>query len=331
MLDAVRRRGGLLLRILFSALLLGVVLVYADVSEVLRAVRDGDWGWFAVGTALMAAAVAIGGIRWRVLLEGAGIGVARSRAIRVFAGAMILNNVLPTSVGGDALRTWLVGKESGRLLGAAAATIVDRVTGVVFLFVLGWAALAVDAESVPSSVVGVFAGVTLGLVAALAVAALAAAGVRPVLHRLPERVARLIREGWTTLRTWASSARLVASLVTLGFAYQVLAVLALVAVGKTVGLELSFALAAVSVSIVLVAMLIPVSIGGLGVREGGFVLILAQSDIDAARATLLSLLGALAIVLASGVVIAAAAGSEVLRARVDRARSPASERAAPGA
>lgn len=331
MSDAVRRRSGLLLRILVSVLLLGAVLWYVDAGELARTVRDGDWGWFVAAVALMAVASVVGGVRWRVLLEGAQIRVSRLRASRVFAASVVLNNVLPTSVGGDALRAWLVGKDSGRLLGAAAATIVDKVTALLCLFVLGWVALAVDAGSVPSSVIGVFAWVTAGLVAALAVAALAAAGVRPVLHRLPDGVAVMIREARTTLRGWAGSAKLVASLVGLGMAYQALAVLALIAVGKTVGVELSFSLAAVSASIVLVAMLIPVSIGGLGVREGGFVLLLAQADVDAAQATLISLLGAGAVVLAGAAVVAVAAAAEAVLAR-EKTRTPAPhERSAPGA
>lgn len=321
MFDAVPRRSALLLRILVSALLLGAVLAYADLDEVVRAVRDGDWGWFVAAIALMAVAVVVGALRWRVLLEGAEIAVTRLRASRVFATSLILNNVLPTSVGGDAVRAWLVGRESGRLVGAAAATIVDKVSGVTLLFVLAWVALALDSESVPGSLVGVFAWVTLGLVAAFVVGALVVAGVRPVLHRLPERLAVTIREAWTTFRAWTRSARLIVSLVGLGLAYQALAMAVLILVGKTIGLELSFALAAVCASVVLVAMLIPISIGGLGVREGGFVLLLAQADIGAAEATLLSLLSVAAILVASGAVITVASASEAIRARETAARA----------
>jgi uncharacterized protein (TIRG00374 family) len=323
--DLVRRQGGLLLRVVVSVLLLGAVLVYVDVAEMARTVRDGEWAWFLVAVALMAVAAVVGALRWRVLLAGALIPVSRLRASRVFSASLVLNNVLPTSVGGDALRAWLVGRESGRLLGAATATIVDKATGLLCLFAIGWLAVAVDAGSVPGSVLGVFAWVTAGLVAALVVAALVAAGVRPVLHRVPERLAGAIRETWATVRAWTGSARLVASVVGLGLAYQALAVLALVAVAKTVGVELSFALAAVSAAVVLVAMLVPVTIGGLGVREGGFVLLLGQADVDGASATLVSLLGAGAVVLGSAVVVGLTAAAEGLRAR--EAETPAAPHA----
>ncbi len=40
------------------------------------------------------------------------------------------------------------------------------------------------------------------------------------------------------------------------------------ALTRSVGLEMSFSLMAVSLTVILIAMLIPISIGGLGVREG---------------------------------------------------------------
>jgi uncharacterized membrane protein YbhN (UPF0104 family) len=301
----VGKRGALALRILVSAALLGAVLAYADVGDVAQAVRDGSWGWLVAALGLMAAAVVLGALRWWLLLEGAGIHVPARKSIRPFAMSSVLNILLPTAVAGDAVRTWVVGRESGRLLGAAAATVIDKLTALTCLVVVGWAAYVVDRESVPHSVIVAFGWLTGGLVAALALAGLAAAGVRPILHRLPERAAVMIRESWSIVRGWGGSPKLVGSVVALGLAYQALVVAVLVLVAKTVGVELGFALAAVSSAIVLVATLIPVSVGGLGIREGGFVLLLGQAGIGAADATLLSLLSATTVLLSSAAVVGA--------------------------
>jgi uncharacterized protein (TIRG00374 family) len=319
--DAPRRRGALALRILVSAALLGVVLLYADVGSVVDALRDADWSWYLGALGLMASACVVGALRWRVLLHEAGVDVSVLRAVRTFAGAFVLNNVLPTSVGGDALRTWLVGRESGRLVRAATATIVDKLTALFCLYVVAWVALALDGGSVPRSVAHLFGWLTLGLVVAFVVAVLAAVGVRPILRRLPDRVKPMIRDTWATLHTWGRSPRTIALVVTLGLVYQALAVLVVVLVGKTVGVELSFALAAVSTAVVLVAMLIPISIGGLGVREGGYVLLLGKAGIDAADATSLSLLSAVAMVLAGSAVVGGTVVWNAAQVRERRARA----------
>jgi glycosyltransferase 2 family protein len=304
--------------VLVSALLLGVVLAYANVDDVVSALRDGDWSWFVAGVVLMGLVAVVGGIRWQLLLKEAEVDVSSLRAVRAVGASLFLNNVLPTSFGGDAARAWLVGRETGRLLRSATATIVDKATLLGCLFLLAWIALAVDSASVPSSLVRTLIWVTIGLAGATVVAALTAAGVRPVVRRLPERLAALIREAWVTLRIWARSARLMGWLLALGLLYQGLAVLALVCVAKTVSVDLSFALAAVAAAIVVLAMLIPVSIGGLGVREGGFVLLLGEAGIDGADATVASLLSAAAILLSSAAVVGLTAAYD-LRVRAPKA------------
>ena len=316
--DVLRRRGGLLLRILISTALLAVVLAYADVGAVVDALRDADWSWFVVAVAVMAVAAVVGALRWRVLLHEAGVDVSVLRAVKTFAGALVLNNALPTAVGGDAVRTWFVGKESGKLVRAATATIVDKLTALFCLYAVAWAAFAVDRGAVPSSVVRALMWLTIGLLGALVIAVLAAAGVRPVVRRLPDRLQAMLRDTWLTLKTWGRSPRTIALVLALGLLYQVLIVLVLTTIGRTVGIELSFALAAVSTAIVLVAMLIPISVGGLGVREGGYVLLLGKAGTSAADATSLSLLSVVAIVLAGAGVVAATAGWEALQGREER-------------
>jgi glycosyltransferase 2 family protein len=304
--------------VLVSALLLGVVLVYANVDQVVSALRDGDWSWFAAAVALMGLVAVVGGIRWQLLLREAEVEVSSVRAVRAVGASLFLNNVLPTSFGGDAARAWLVGRESGRMLRSAAATVVDKATLLGCLFVLAWLALAVDSD-VPGSLVRVLTWVTIGLAVAAVVAALTAAGVRPVVRRLPERLAAMIFEAWFTVRLWVRSGRLIASVFALGVLYQALAVLALVCVGKTVSVDLSFALAAVVAAVVVVAMLIPVSIGGLGVREGGFVLLLGEAGVDSADATVVSLLSAATILISSAAVVGITAAYD-LRLREPKAR-----------
>jgi glycosyltransferase 2 family protein len=303
--ESGRRRVALALRVLVSAALLAAVLLYADVGDVLAAVRDGHWGWFAVALAVMAGSIVLGSFRWWLLLEGAGIHVPARESIRPFAMSFVLNIILPTAVAGDAVRTWVVGRRSGRFLGAAAATVVDRLTALVCLFAVGWAAYAVDRGAVPDSVVVAFAWVSAGLAVALVLGVMAALGVRPLVHRLPERVEGMVRESWRIVRVWAGSRQLVLTVVVLGLAYQVLVVTVFVLVAKTVGIDLPFALAAVTAPIVVLATLIPVSVGGLGIREGGFVILLGQAGIDAADATLASLLSAMTVLIASAAVAGA--------------------------
>ena len=91
----------------------------------------------------------------------------------------------------------------------------------------------------------------------------------------------MIREAWATFRVWARSGRLIGWLSGSGCCTRGSRCSLWCASARPLAVDLSFTLAAVTAAIVVVATLIPVSIGGLGIREGGFVLLLGEAGIDA--------------------------------------------------
>jgi hypothetical protein len=68
---------------------------------------------------------------------------------------------------------------------------------------------------------------------------------------------------------------------------------------RAIDLDLSFSLLAVVSPLVIVATLIPISIAGFGVREGGYVALLATAGVSAPDATLLSLLSVATLAIAT--------------------------------
>jgi glycosyltransferase 2 family protein len=291
--------GSVWFRALVTAVLLGLVLARVDFSAAASSLADAQWEWFVAATALMAVAILVGGARWYLLLRAAEIAAPRRAAMRAFSLAYFFNTVLPTSVGGDAVRAWIVGRPSGQLVSAATSVVIDKLTALVCLFVVASAALLLDPSSVPSAVAGSFVWTTLLFAGVLAVFAAAAAGSARLARRLPGRVEAAAEQAWVALHGWMRSVRLILLVFGLGVAYQLMGIGVLVLLAKAIGFDLPFALAAVAAAVVLVAMLLPISIGGFGVREAAFVVLLGEAGITTTDATLLSLLSALVILLAS--------------------------------
>jgi glycosyltransferase 2 family protein len=304
--------GSVWFRALVTVLLLGLVLTQIDFSAAWSSLAHAEWKWFVAAVALMAAAIVVGGARWYLLLRATSIDVSRRTAIRAFSLAYFFNTVLPTSVGGDAVRAWIVGRPSGQVVLAATSVVLDKLTALVCLFVFAWAALLVDSSSVPSAVAHSFFWTTLLFFAATAVFAAAAAGSARLVRRLPERLRSAAEPAGRALHTWTRSPRLLLWVFALGIVYQLMGVGVLVLLADAIGFDLSLALAAVSAAIILVAMLVPISIGGFGVREAGFVVLLGEAGISATDATLLSLLSAVVILLASLLILAPLAAGPTL-------------------
>jgi uncharacterized protein (TIRG00374 family) len=290
-----------LFRGLGTATLLGVVLTQFDFSKAGRTLADADWGWFAAAVAVTAVAIIIAGVRWWLLLHAAGIPTSRRNAVRLFSLSVLLNSVLPTAVGGDAVRIWIAGRESRRYVAVTTSVLLDKVTAMACLFVVAGIALLVDFSPVPGEVAVVFAWTAAVFAGGLLAAAVAAVASTRLRDRLPERVRMAAGQVAVALRGLVGEPRLLVWITALGISYQVLTIGALTLLAKSLGFELAYSLAAVSVAVVVVAMLIPVSIGGFGVREGGFVLLLGKAGIGATDATLLSLLSVLVLILGGAV------------------------------
>ena len=107
--------------------------------------------------------------------------------------------------------------------------------------------------------------------------------------RVPDRLRGVLGEMWAPLRTLASDRPLIARVTALGLAYQALILLSVWCAARSIELEREFTLIAVAVPQVLVLTLVPVSVAGFGVREGGFAVLLGTAGVSATDATLLSL------------------------------------------
>jgi uncharacterized membrane protein YbhN (UPF0104 family) len=294
-----RAAGSFWLRAAVTLALLGVVALQVDWRVAAHRLGTGEWGWFAAAVGLLVAALGVGAMRWHVLLHGAGIGSALPRTLRAYSIGIFSNNFLPTSFGGDAARAWIVGRSGPRLVRALTSVAVDRMSGLACLVLVGWVALAFDPGDVPRSLTfGLLAATAAGTIAA-GVLVLAFRGGRGLARRLPRRVRAWGRESHDTLAAYARDRRLVWTTLALGVAFQALTVTAVWFLARSIELDLAFGLVAVTVPLVLVVTLVPISIAGFGLREGGFVVLLAKAGVGATDATLLSLLSVAALAVSS--------------------------------
>ncbi len=102
-----------------------------DPGELWRQVVNADKLLLAVGAVLYAAAVALSGLKWGVLLRAAGIRVRLSRLMAYQWMAEFFNNFLPAQVGGDVMRGYSLASDTHRTADAAASVLIDRFIGLL--------------------------------------------------------------------------------------------------------------------------------------------------------------------------------------------------------
>jgi uncharacterized membrane protein YbhN (UPF0104 family) len=286
-------------RAVVSVGLLVLVSSRVDWQLAARTLSDGHWGWAVGAVFLLALAQWVGAVRWHGLVVGAGVSVGLWAAARAYLIGVFLNNFLFTSFGGDAARTWLVGRSERRFARVLISVAVDRASALGCLVVIAWAAIALNASAVPLPLMTGLAALTI--VGALLTGLLVALARFPrgLSTPMPAVVARAAGEARTAVDAYRGKWRLAAQAFVLGCVFQLLGLGATWMLARSIELPLPFALAAAVVPLVLLVMLVPVSVAGWGVREGGFVGFLAVAGVGATDALLLSLLSATALAVAS--------------------------------
>jgi uncharacterized protein (TIRG00374 family) len=287
------RRGGKLLRAGGSAALLSFIAWKTDWAQVAHAFARLDIIPWLLGVFLYAATQVLSSIRWQIIAGPLGFRRPLRHYISFYFIGMFFNLVLPTSVGGDVVRALYLDGRSGRRLDAFLSVFVDRLSGLLVLIAMACVAAALCPldlpQWIPWSVWSIGLCAALGLAGLLMLAArrVRAGSRQPSLPRRPrkDRLDRFLAQLPTVL---AMALRPVP--LTLSLCVQVANVALVWLVGLALDAPVPAAYYWILVPLVTLMTLVPISLNGMGVREGGTVLLLAPLGVPAATALSLSFL-----------------------------------------
>ncbi len=287
-------------RLALTAGLLGIVASHIDWTLMGERLRHGHPLDFVGAVTLVLVALVIGAYRWWRLLRKANVPLGVSALARIYAVSTFSNTFLPTTVGGDVTRALLVVRRGPLLTRVAITVMVDRLGGLVGLLGMAWVAFAFQSAVVPNGAQVFLAWLTAAvLVGSLLLVAALFRGSRLVRALIPQRLLSTARQSRSLLQSYARDPLTLVVLIASSLLFQALISLQLVMLARAIDVHLSFATAAVALALVTVVTLIPVSIGGFGVREGSYVVLLGGASIAATDATLISVLSVATLFLAS--------------------------------
>lgn len=280
----VRPPWGAWLRLLAAAGLLVVLFAVVDTGAWWATVRTLDPWIFVIGVGLYVAAQLLSAWRWSCVSAALKLPAAYPQLARWYFVGMFFNLFLPTGFGGDAVKTWTQGRAADGRYGTAAASVLwERATGLAGLAMLAGAA----AWFVPGSA---FAWPWRAGMIVLGVTGVVATFVVPRLAGQLGRLRPKLGRAFGPLALLAGRPGLGLMLLLLSLLVQALNVGLVVLLARGLGLELPVATLALAYGWITLATVLPLTLNGIGVREGGFVLLLAASGAPAAAGLALGLL-----------------------------------------
>jgi uncharacterized membrane protein YbhN (UPF0104 family) len=124
------------IKILISAALLYFALRKANFSDLASRINIASLGWIGMAIAVTFLQIFVGVLRWREISAECGAPLALRQAMRFNLIGTFFNQTLPSSIGGDAVRLWLVARGGAGWRAATYSIFVDRAIGLIALAII---------------------------------------------------------------------------------------------------------------------------------------------------------------------------------------------------
>jgi len=288
--DAGKRRGaGIALRVLLSGGILALLLFVVPWEQVRAAAAQMTILLYLMALAAYLGGHAVGAGKWRMVLGASGGGELLSvrDTVGCYSSGLFANLFLPTVVGGDVLRAALAARALGRpeavVLGSLADRLID--TAALGLLIAGGVAFAgaeVAGWARPLTGMAVLVVIGTGFLVLPLV-------LRRPLARWPLRFRRRIGRALVALRHLGRRPRAAVLALALSLIMQSVFVVVSARLGHAVGADAPLWVWFVVWPLAKAAGMLPVSLGGLGVRDAALTSLLLPFGVPAAYGLVASL------------------------------------------
>ena len=275
--------------IVLSAAAIAYLVWKVELGTTIDVLADTNLAWFALAAAIMVLTIPVLALRWGWLLGAHAIHERVPWLTRAYFVAYTAGQVLPTSLGGDAVRVVeTTRRHPGRATVITGTVLLERGVGAAATVALGALGFLVSIGEYDVSAylwlegVFVFGTLALGFL-------FFARSARPLLRRTQPLLTRLrlekpLRHFYESVHHYRSRPHLLGKVVAVSFAVQAVRILAIWACARAVGIDLDPRIYYVFGPLLFLVMLVPFTLNGLAVREAFFVSFLGSVGVGADQA-----------------------------------------------
>jgi len=288
----------LLMKVLVSVGLLVFFFTRIHIERFFHTFASADFSYIALALVVYFLSQFLSTLRWEVLARPLGFKKPFMVFLNFYLIGMFFNLFAPGTVGGDISRIYYLARdqEGGRekdwggiTLNATVSVFVDRVIGMMVLVWLGALGLILFPQyAVPSAV--------RLLTFALALGFIVGGLLIPVLRRiLPAVGYSTVVKLRVALRSYRARWQAIPQAIALSFVIHLIQAWIHLLIGRAIHIEIPFSYCIILYPLVGTFAAIPITLNGLGLREGGYLFLLAVIGINSEKAIAFGVLLFLAI------------------------------------
>lgn len=280
-----------IVKIVVSVSLLTFIFSSIDLQALLDVMRGANPAWLAAALIMMLIGIVVRALRWQILLKAIGVSVPLAELTAIYFIGFLFNNILPSGLGGDAVRMVELNRHSQRGSDAVTSVVVDRFLGLSALQAIALVALVANRGAIPAGVayftVAIFlGGLVIGYLLINQALYLKLRQQIKLFRRITD--IKMVGSLFESFQRYPLAALGRAYLVALLFNMTLILMYAFI--GLSLNAPVSLTQYAVITPITSLLLLVPISFAGLGVREESFRQLYGQIGVLPEVAVAMSLL-----------------------------------------
>jgi glycosyltransferase 2 family protein len=273
-------------RIIVSAALLALLITKIPADDIQpKDTHFGTLTFLAAGLAFTLGGFILSAWRWQRVFAVFDVHVPLRTLLAHYLAGQFVGNVLPSTIGGDVLRVSRASKTTGTGDIAFASVVIERLSGFVALPLLTFVGFALEPSLLEldhSWIALAIAGATIvGLIVILVVAGSPRLAGRFARHQNWMRFIGAVHVGVDRIRR---EPRQAVRVLVAAIAYQVSVLIAVYCAIHALGISVPNGAVLAYLPAVASAQVLPISLSGLGIREGLLVLLLRPLDVPTGKA-----------------------------------------------
>ena len=285
----------LLIRGAISLILMSLIIWKVDVRSLLDKFIGLNLHLYVTAFLLVLVVQMISARSWLFLLKVKECELKFTELVRVMLMGAFFGTFLPSSAGSDVVNSIFISRMiRGGKIDSMGSLLTVRVTGifVLLLFSLfGSLALPWETEGRKIFLLAFFliAAIVSGFIV------IRARHLKDLLERLTSsfggsRLIGFFNRCFTSITEYWKETPTMAIVLLLSVVIQIVRILSVYVIALSIGIEASLYYFVVFIPLISIILMVPISIGGIGVREGGFVFLFSQIGVESGDALSMSLL-----------------------------------------
>ena len=277
-----------ILKIIISFLLILFIVYNVGMEQIWDQFSHMKFHLLLIAITLDAFGVAISAKKWQILLESKGIHVPYYQILKHYYIGVFFNAFLPTTIGGDAVKSYYLSKELDKPIEALSSVIMERLTGLIAIVSIGACAILVGHSLIPRDVFIIAAliiipGPLLVMVLIFKFNAIEKIISRPFFSRFPG-ITDIVRDANKSLMEYSGNKYTLFISLMISFLYHTILIFINYVLALALGLDIEIFYFFIFVPVTEILILLPITIQGFGVRSGSYVTLFSQVGIPSPSA-----------------------------------------------